>query len=56
MNAKVEQSNGNSGVDVVKLSLAVLLVVAGLVGFYYFVGQWNTALRVVALIGALVAA
>lgn len=56
MNAKVEQSESNSGADIAKLSLAVLLIVAGLVGFYYFVGQWNTALRVVALIGAFVAA
>jgi preprotein translocase subunit SecE len=56
MNAKVEQSESNSGADIVKLSLAVLLIVAGLVGFYYFVGQWNTALRVLALIGSFVAA
>ena len=56
MNAKVEQSASNCGVDIVKLSLAVLLIVAGLIGFYYFVGEWSTALRVLALIGAMVVA
>ena len=56
MNAKVEQSTGNSAIDLVKLSLAGLLIVAGLVGFYYFAGAWTTALRIVALIGAFVLA
>jgi preprotein translocase subunit SecE len=56
MNAKLEQSDSNSGLDIVKLSLAVLLIVAGLFGFYYFAGQWTTALRVVGLIGSFIAA
>ncbi len=56
MNAKLEQSESNSGLDIVKLSLAVLLIVGGLFGFYFFAGQWNTALRVVALIGSFVLA
>ena len=56
MNAKVQQSDGNSGLDVAKLTLAALLVVAGMVGFYYFAGQWNMALRIVALIGSFVLA
>ncbi len=56
MNAKLEQSESNSGLDIVKLSLAVLLIVGGLFGFYYFVGQWNMATRVVGLIGAFVLA
>ena len=56
MNAKLEQSVSNSGLDIVKLTLAVLFVVAGLFGFYYFAGQWNTALRVVALMGSFVLA
>lgn len=54
MNAKVEQSDGNSGFDIAKLILAALLVVAGMVGFYYFAGQWNMALRIVTLIGSFV--
>ena len=56
MNAKLEQSESNSGLDIVKLSLAVLFVVGGLFGFYYFADQWSTALRAIALIGAFVLA
>jgi preprotein translocase subunit SecE len=56
MNAKVEQSEGNSALDVAKLTLAALLVVAGLIGFYYFAGQWNMALRIVAMLGAFLLA
>ncbi|MGB3048526.1 preprotein translocase subunit SecE [Dokdonella sp.] len=56
MNAKLEQSESNSGLDIVKLSLAMLFVVGGLFGFYYFADQWSTALRAIALIGAFVLA
>ena len=56
MNAKLEQSESNSGLDIIKLSLASLLIVAGMFGFYYFSGQWSAATRIVGLIGALVAA
>ena len=56
MNAKVEQARGNSAADIAKLSLAGLIVVAALVGFYYYVGQWSTAVRVIALLAAFVVA
>ncbi|MEO7013339.1 MAG: preprotein translocase subunit SecE [Dokdonella sp.] len=56
MNAKLEQSESNSGLDIVKLSLAVLLIVGGLFGFYYFAAEWNTASRAVALIAVFVLA
>ena len=56
MNAKLEQSESNSGLDIVKLSLAVLLIVGGLFGFYYFAAEWNTASRAVALIAVFVVA
>ena len=56
MNAKVEQAGGNSPADIAKLTLAGLIVVAGLVGFYYFAGQWSMALRVFALLGSFVLA
>ena len=56
MNAKVENAGGNSTADIAKLSLAALIVVAALIGFYYFAGQWSTALRVVALLVAFVLA
>ncbi|MBD8525520.1 preprotein translocase subunit SecE [Pseudomarimonas arenosa] len=44
MNAKVEQSNPSSSLDGVKYLLAVLVVVAGVVGFYWF-ADWPSALR-----------
>ncbi|HET9032345.1 MAG TPA: preprotein translocase subunit SecE [Dokdonella sp.] len=56
MNAKLEQSESNSGLDLAKLSLSALLIAGGLFGFYYFSGQWPAAARVVALIIAFVAA
>lgn len=56
MNAKVEQAGSTSPADIAKLSLAGLLVVAGLVGFYYFAGQWSTALRVIGLLASFVLA
>lgn len=56
MNAKLEQSESNSGLDLVKLSLSALFIVAGMFGFYYFAGQWPAAVRVVGLILAFVAA
>ena len=56
MNAKLEQSESNSGLDIVKLSLATLLVVGGLFGFYYFASQWSTPVRAIALIGTFIAA
>ena len=56
MNAKLEQSESNSSLDIAKLSLAVLLIVGGLFGFYYFVGEWNAASRAVGMIVAFVLA
>ena len=56
MNAKLEQSENNSGLDIIKLSLAVLFIVGGLFGFYYFSGQWSTPVRAIGLIGAFAAA
>jgi preprotein translocase subunit SecE len=44
MNVKVEQSAGSSPVDVVKYVLAAALVVAGVVGFYWF-SEWPGPLR-----------
>lgn len=56
MNAKVEHTEGNSSSDVAKLSLAGLVAVAALVGFYYFADQWSVAVRAVGLIAAFVVA
>ena len=54
MNSKVEQAKAASAGDIVKYALALLLVVAGLFAFYWF-GEWPTALRVLAVIGGLIA-
>ena len=54
MSTKVEQSRGSSAGEVVKYVVALLLVAAGVFGFYWL-EEWATALRallVVAGIGA----
>jgi len=56
MNAKVAQAGGVNAGDIVKLTLAALLLVAGIAAFYYFASTWSGLLRGVALVGALVAA
>jgi len=54
MNAKVEQGAPATPADIAKYTLAVLLVLGGLVGFYWF-SEWPGALRG-ALIGVSLAA
>ena len=53
MNAKVEQV-GNSAADIAKLALALLVLAAGVVGYYWF-NDLQTWQRLLMLIGALVA-
>jgi preprotein translocase subunit SecE len=55
MNAKVEQASGTSAADIAKLALAVLILVGGIAGFYYFADAMQV-LRVLGLLAALVAA
>ena len=54
MNSKVEQAKAASAGDIVKYALALALVVAGLFAFYWF-GEWPTAVRVLAVVGGLIA-
>ena len=56
MNSKVEHSKGaaSSAGDLAKYALAGLLVVAGLVAWWYFAGQWATPLRALAVVVGLV--
>jgi preprotein translocase subunit SecE len=55
VNSRVEQSgNVASAGDRVKYALALLLVAAGVVAFYWF-DQWPGALRGLAVIGGLIA-
>jgi len=56
MNSRVESNkSGASAGDIVKYALTLLLVVAGVFAFYWFDGQWPTALRVLAVVAGLVA-
>lgn len=50
MSSNVETTN--DAMDTVKLSLALLITIAGLVGFYYFVEQ-STLYRVLGLLAAV---
>ena len=54
MNSKVEQNRTASSADIAKYALAIVLVAAGVVGFYWF-GEWPVALRGLLVIGGLVA-
>jgi preprotein translocase subunit SecE len=54
MNTKVEKAGGTSGLDMVKLVLAGVLLVAGIVAYYYF-SQWTGWARVGVLLAGLVA-
>ena len=53
MNAKAEQVGGNSAADIAKLTLALIVLAAGLVGYYWFNAQ-PTWQRLLMLIGGLV--
>jgi preprotein translocase subunit SecE len=54
MNAKVEKASAN-GLDIVKLTLAAVLLVAGIVAYYYF-EQWSSWARIGVCLGGFVAA
>jgi preprotein translocase subunit SecE len=56
LNSRVEQPAGPSSAgDVVKYVVAALLVIGGLVAFYWFEGRWPTPVRVVAVIAGVLA-
>ncbi len=55
MNSKVEQSKGGTPAsDIAKYVLAAALVVAGLVAWWWFNGQWATPVRALAVVAGLV--
>ncbi len=55
LNSKVEQSKGGASAgDIAKYVLAAALVVAGLVAWWWFNGQWATPLRSLAVAAGLV--
>ena len=57
LNSRVEhpRNQGSAG-DIAKYVVASLLLIGGLVAFYWFEGQWPMPLRVLAVIGGVVAA
>lgn len=55
MNAKVERDGGTTPTDKLKYAISVLIVVAGIAGFYWF-SEWPAPLRGAGLFGALVVA
>ena len=54
MNGKVEQSavanTGSGAADTIKLILALLILVAGIIGFYWFANDYAPAVRGVGLV------
>ena len=56
MNTKVEKAGAANALDIVKLVLAAVLLVAGLVAYYYF-ADWNGWARLgVMMVGVIAAA
>ena len=55
VNSRIAPARSSSAGDVAKYVVASLLLVGGVVGFYYF-EQWPTALRALLVVGGLVAA
>jgi len=55
MNAKVEKAGATNAVDVVKLTLAALLLAGGVVGYYYY-SEWSGLARFSLLLAGIVAA
>jgi preprotein translocase subunit SecE len=53
MNTKAEQARGMGAADAAKLVLAAIVLVAGIVGFYYY-GQAPQLTRVVGVLAAIV--
>ncbi|HET8940544.1 MAG TPA: preprotein translocase subunit SecE [Rudaea sp.] len=53
MNAKVEQASGASATDKLKLTLAVLVIAAGVVAYYWF-NSFPTWQRLLMLLGSFV--
>jgi preprotein translocase subunit SecE len=55
MNTKAEKVGATNALDVVKLALAGVLLVAGMVAYYYF-ADWNGWARIGVLLAGVIAA
>ncbi len=53
MNAKVEQAGGTYIADIAKLTLAVLILAAGVVGYYWY-NELSSVTRLLMLLGGIV--
>ena len=56
MNSRVEQKDTTPAADIVRYAVSLLLVIGGIVAFYWFQDQWPRAVRVLAVVVGLVAA
>jgi len=57
LNSRVEHSRSHASAgDIARYVVAALLLVGGLVAFYWFDGQWPTPLRVLAIVAGAAAA
>ena len=57
LNSRVEHTRNQAAAgDIARYVVAALLLVGGLVAFYWFDGQWPTPLRVLAVVGGVAAA
>jgi preprotein translocase subunit SecE len=54
VNSRVEQKDTTPAGDIVRYAVALLLVIGGIVAFYWFQDQWPTAVRVLAVVAGLV--
>ena len=52
MDARVE--SGTSGIDTAKLIMAVLVLIGGIVAFYYFRDEWTLLYRVLGMLAATI--
>ena len=56
MNSRVEQKATTPAADIARYAVSLLLVIGGIVAFYWFEDQWPTAVRVLAVVAGLVLA
>ena len=54
MNSRVEHKDATPAGDIVRYAVSLLLVIGGIVAFYWFEDQWATAFRVLAVVAGLV--
>jgi preprotein translocase subunit SecE len=57
MNVKVDNSAPSSALDIARYAIAILVIAAGIAGYYWFAADWPSALRgLVPVVGIVAAA